>query len=49
MKDYLVFGFHSEDLESTREAVERVLSLRLVKHESSYRGGDYFRCGDAGD
>ena len=48
MKTYMLFGFPDEDLQTTREAVEAALGIRMVLHESSYRCGDYFRSGDVG-
>ena len=47
MKTYMLFGFGADDLQAAREAVEAALGIRMVLHESSFRG-EYFVFGDAG-
>src|SRR5947208_1547401 len=47
-KAYDMFGIVADDLEAAREIVERLLSVRLVAHESGYRGGEYYRLSDVG-
>lgn len=48
MKTYLLFGIDGTDLRAARSSVERALGIQLVLHESEYRCGDYYRCGDVG-
>jgi hypothetical protein len=37
------FGIKSNDLESAARSIEAALGTELFPHESSFRGGDYFR------
>jgi hypothetical protein len=49
MKTYELYGIKQGDLESARIAIEKILGIRLIGHESSYHGGNYYRLGDLGN
>jgi len=49
MNIYDLYGFRIEDLETVRATVENALSIKFIAHESSYRGGDYYRFGKIGE
>ncbi|SDM40864.1 hypothetical protein SAMN04488074_12133 [Lentzea albidocapillata subsp. violacea] len=38
------FGTSALSMEVLRQRLERVLSVRFQPHDSSYFGGDYYRC-----
>ena len=46
-KAHLLFGIAGTDLDDARRRVETALGICMAPHESSYRCGDYYRCGDA--
>jgi hypothetical protein len=48
MKSYLLFGIQGDDLYAARSRIEDALGIKMTLHESSYRGGEYFRMGDIG-
>src|SRR4051812_25426941 len=49
MKSFDLYGCsHHNDLLAARRALEQALALSFVAHESSYHGGDYYRCGAVG-
>lgn len=37
------FGINSTDLESAAQALGALLNMRFARHESDFRGGDYYR------
>lgn len=41
------YGIRSADLEQTKQQIEAALGVKFQRHESDYRGGDYFRCEDS--
>lgn len=43
MKTYDLYGWTTGDLDVARRVTEETLGLRLKRHESMYRGGDYYR------
>jgi len=43
-KNYDLYGFAKTRLESVRVAVEAALNVAFERRDSSYRGGEYFRC-----
>lgn len=47
-KIYDLYGVFVNSIEEARSLVERVIGLEFHLHESSYRGGDYFRLHDVG-
>ncbi len=47
-KTYDLYGVHADNIEEARSSVEKALGLKLHSHESSYRGGAYFRLHDVG-
>jgi hypothetical protein len=49
MNTYDVYGFLTDDLETVRASVESALGVVFAAHESSYRGGDYYRFGEVGN
>lgn len=48
MKTFDVYALRAGSLDEARVAVERATGLSLRLHESGYRGGEYYRCGDVG-
>ncbi len=42
-----LYGIRSTDLERTRQEIEAALGVSFLRHESDYRGGDYFRCDES--
>jgi len=48
MKTYDLYGCVDSELETVRQTVEELLRIAMEKHESSYRGGDYYRHGADG-
>lgn len=46
MSRYDLYGVHADDVRDARVKVESALGIRMVPHESSYRGGEYFRIGN---
>jgi len=47
-KTYDLYGLTSSQMEYARVSVEHALGIKLQAHESSYRGGMYFRLNDVG-
>lgn len=45
MTRYLIYGAHAE-IAPVGDEISRMLSVELVRHDSSYRGGDYLRHND---
>jgi len=48
MQSYELYGFVSDNLTDLANHLGRVLGITLVSHESSYRGGTYYRFGMPG-
>jgi|RhiMetdeSRZDD1v2_1073273.scaffolds.fasta_scaffold925405_2 hypothetical protein len=48
MKSYDLYGFTSDNLDKLAESLGRTLGVTFSLHESSYRGGDYYRSGTPG-
>jgi len=48
MKSYDLYGFISDDLNELAKSLEHRLSVLFTLHESSYRGGTYYRSGIPG-
>jgi hypothetical protein len=44
MKTYDLYGCDS-DIETARDAIEKLLVIKMEKHESSYHCGEYYRLG----
>lgn len=44
-----VYGIKEGSLEETRAAIEQVVGVRFVLHESDYYGGDYYRTSNLGE
>jgi hypothetical protein len=40
----ILYGIRSTDLEQIKQQLEIALGVEFQRHESDYRGGDYFRC-----
>lgn len=49
MSAFDIYGLLNIDLESAKTMVESVLGLKLQAHDSSYRGGSYYRQGTTGE
>ncbi len=47
-KQYDLYGVFADNIEAARSLVERTIGLEFQAHESSYRGGAYFRLYDVG-
>jgi hypothetical protein len=45
---YDLYGISLGTLEGARQAIQKALGMTLKAHESSYRGGKYFRLHDVG-
>lgn len=43
MRTYDLYGFSSNTIAEVRAAVEQVANAVLAVHDSSYRGGEYYR------
>ena len=43
----ILYGIRSTDLEQIKQQLEIALGVEFQRHESDYRGGDYFRCDDS--
>lgn len=43
----ILYGIRSTDLEQIKKQLEIALGVEFQRHESDYRGGDYFRCEDS--
>jgi hypothetical protein len=41
-----LYGVDANTLEDARRSVEHALSIAFSRHESAYRGGEYFRASD---
>lgn len=48
MRTFDLYGFNSKDLEGTAKEVAECLAIEFASHDSSYRGGAYYRSGKAG-
>ncbi len=48
MKSYDLYGLISSDLEKLAQDLGQILGVTFSLHESSYRGGDYYRSGMPG-
>lgn len=46
---YDLYGIQADDIHEARARVESALGIRMAPHESSYRGGEYFRLGNVGN
>lgn len=49
MKSYDLYGIKKLNLQTARSIIERALGISFQTHESSWRGGEYFRCGAKGE
>ncbi|MCY2927107.1 MAG: hypothetical protein NT031_17075 [Planctomycetota bacterium] len=43
MRTYDLYGFANSTMADVKVAVERIANTDLVMHDSSYRGGEYYR------
>lgn len=48
MKNYFLYGFVSTDINNVASALAHLPGTKFIVHESSYRGGVYYRSGTAG-
>jgi hypothetical protein len=48
MQSYDLYGLYSDDLDSLAGIIGQVLGITFIPHDSSYRGGAYYRFGTPG-
>ena len=49
MRTYLLFGLTGNDLADATTRIQCALGIAMSAHESSYRGGEYYRARDVGE